>query len=101
MDLDIFHAALLSSCFDLLQVSIGRKDSRLVVELFKLLSLISNVFLILPPFFVFFFFLKNPQASSNLATPIFNSPPISSKLKEGAAMVEILMVEKQGSSNRK
>lgn len=86
-------------------MSFGSKDSRLAVELFKLLSLISNVFLILPPlFFLFFFFLEKknpPQASSNLATPIFNPPPLLSKLKEGAAMVEILMVEKQGSSNKK
>ena len=57
LDVDIFHAALLSSCFDLLQVSIGSKDSRLVVELFKLLSLISNVFLIL-----FFFFFEKPSS---------------------------------------
>ena len=57
LGLNIFHTALLSSSFDLLQVSIGSKDSRLVVELFKLLSLISNVFLIL-----FFFFFEKPSS---------------------------------------
>ena len=41
---------------DLLQVPFGSKDPRPVVELFKLLSLISNVFLILPPLFFYFYF---------------------------------------------
>ena len=64
LGLSIFHTALLSSSFDLLQVSIGSKDSRLVVELFKFLSLISNVFLIL-----FFFFWKTLKLHQILQHP--------------------------------